>query len=85
MPSGADCESRQSHRQTRVSNFIPANAVGIKFDTKPDYNNLIFLKSSVVEGEGMGSGVARQHGGTVFSIFMSILSDEYRKRPTPFL
>ncbi len=34
---------------------------------KPDYNNLILLKSSVVEGERKGSSVARQHGGNNLS------------------
>ena len=83
--SGAGCESRQSHRQPRVAGLLPIALAGRRDAMKPDYKNLVLLKPSVVEGEGMGSGVARQHGGTVFTMFMRILSAKCSEQATPVL
>jgi hypothetical protein len=75
----------RAHRQSRVAGLLPLASAGGRNVTKPDYKNLVLLKPSVVEGEGMGSGVARQHGGTVFSIFIRILSAECGEQNTPVL
>ena len=53
--------------QTRSIARAPVSVSRESVDVKPEYNNLILLKSSVVEGERKGSSVARQHGGNDLS------------------
>ncbi len=62
--------------QTQAAKPSPVCVSRGKVAVKPDYKSMILLKSCVVEGEGGGSGVARQLGGTILFLFFNVLVEK---------